>query len=87
VLPSAARLCTWQRRSRIARRDPEFSPGTLRRLFSNQASAISQIYRGYAYDGSQDRFLMVRNLRREEVPAQLILAQNFIEDVKARVGH
>ncbi len=67
--------------------EADFAPGGLRTLFSNRISMIGEIYRSFDFDEQQDRFLMIRNVGREEAPPELILIQNFIEDVKRRVGH
>ena len=55
-------------------------------LFSNQISMLDIIHRSYAYDGPRDRFLMIRELGVREIPAELILVQNFMEEVRARLG-
>ncbi len=65
----------------------DFSSGELQRLFANGVSMLADPHRGYAFDGRTERFLMIRVLRREETPAELILVQNFLEEVKARVGN
>ncbi len=63
-----------------------FSSGAPRQLFTTDGYVGSSLHRAYAYDGRSDRFLMIRTARRD-VPAQLILIQNFMEDVKARLGN
>jgi Tol biopolymer transport system component len=70
------------------RTEGEFWSGAARVLFSNQLSLINTLYRTYDYDAAHDRFLMIRDLGTEEAEAQqqLVLIQNFIEDVKDRVG-
>jgi len=64
----------------------DFSMGGPQRLFSNNVSMMNTAHRAYAFDDRSNRFLMIRNLHREETPAELILVQNFIEEVKSRLG-
>jgi hypothetical protein len=66
--------------------DGEFTSSAVRTLFPNRLSAINTIYRNFDYDAARDRFLMIRHIGEEEAAPKLILVQNFIEDVKARVG-
>ena len=71
------------------RTEGEFATGAARVLFSNRLSVINSFARTFDYDVAHDRFLMIRDLGEEkttEVKAQLILIQNFIEEVKQRVG-
>jgi eukaryotic-like serine/threonine-protein kinase len=66
---------------------PDFFMGGPERLFSNRIATLNTLYRTYAYDDRSDRFLRIRRFRREEIQAELILVQNWIEEVKARVGN
>jgi len=69
------------------RTDTDFSSREPQVLFSNQISVVDQIHQSYSFDARRDRFLMIRNVGREEAGAELILIQNFIEEVKTRVGN
>jgi len=64
-----------------------FSTGEMRTLYPNEAYIFMQPHRAYAYDGQTDRFLMIRDVEDEPVPAELILVQNFMEEVRARVAN
>jgi len=56
-------------------------------VFSNRLSWAHGLHQSYTYDGSGDRFLMIRELGVREIPAELILVQNFMDEVRARVGN
>jgi hypothetical protein len=57
----------------------------LQTMFSNRLSWPHGLHESCTYDGSRDRFLMIRDLGVREIPAELILVQNFMEEVRARV--
>ena len=63
----------------------EFASGAARVLFPNRLSLINTVYRTFDYDASRDRFLMIRRLGEEAAAPRLILVENFLEDVKARL--
>jgi serine/threonine-protein kinase len=63
-----------------------FATGEVRRLFEAEGILLFTSHRRYTYDGRGDRFLMMRELSQEAVPSELILVQNFIEEVKVRLG-
>jgi Tol biopolymer transport system component len=60
---------------------------SLETMFSNQLSWFNTLHQTYSYDGSEDRFLMIRELGVREIPAELILVQNFMDEVRARLGN
>jgi len=60
---------------------------SLRRVFSNRLSWMHGMHQTYSYDGSGDRFLMIRELGVREIPAELILVQNFMDEVRTRLGN
>jgi hypothetical protein len=60
---------------------------SLRTVFSNRLSWLHGLHQSYTYDGSGDRFLMIRELGVREIPAELILVQNFMDEVRARLGN
>ena len=66
-----------------------FVYGEPRALFSRQG--FSMVLGGRAYDLTRDdqRFVMIRNRVSEEVEAagELIVVENFFEELKAKVGH
>jgi serine/threonine-protein kinase len=64
----------------------DFRTGVARAFFSNQISMSNPIHRSYGYHEDRDRFLMIRDLGMEQVPAELILVQNFMDEVRRRVG-
>jgi serine/threonine-protein kinase len=65
-----------------------FVTGEMRVLHEREAGYFMHQYnRMYAYDGRGDRFLMIREATREADPSQLILVQNFLEEVKAGLGN
>ena len=64
----------------------DFTPSSGRALFPNRLSVSNDLFRSYDHDAAQDRFLMIRHLREQEIQPELILIQNFLEEVKARVG-
>jgi hypothetical protein len=63
-----------------------FATGEVRTLFENDGFLYFISHRRYAFDGEGDRFLMMRGLSLE-VPAELMLVQNFLEEVKARLAN
>ena len=65
----------------------EFSVTGPERLFQNRLAEFSTVYPMYDYDDRAGRFLMLRVFRREETMSELILVQNWMEEVKARVGN
>jgi len=60
---------------------------SLKTMFPNRLSWFNTLHQTYSYDGSGDRFLMIRELGVREIPAELILVQNFMGEVRARLGH
>jgi serine/threonine-protein kinase len=66
--------------------DPENFRVSMETLFSNQVSMLNTVHRSYAYDERRDRFLMIRMLGVREIPAELILMQNFMDEARARLG-
>jgi serine/threonine-protein kinase len=62
------------------------SVGTPQRLFSNQVAEYNVVYRSFDHDAGGDRFLMARRYRQLENNAELILVENFLEEMKARLG-
>ena len=68
------------------RADEDFTPVSGRALFSNRLSVMNQVFRTFDHDAAQDRFLMIRHLREQDAAPELILIQNFIEEVKERAG-
>jgi Tol biopolymer transport system component len=64
-----------------------FSTGEMRTLFPNDGYAYFEPHRAHAYDGQTDRFLMIRDAEYEPEPAELILFQNFMEEVRVRVAN
>ena len=64
----------------------DFSVGEMNPLFPSSSYMFFTAHRAYDYDEGRDRFAMIRNARDEGTPAQLILVQNFMEEVRARVG-
>jgi serine/threonine-protein kinase len=65
----------------------DFFTGQASVLFGTRPYARQTAHRAYDLDADGDRFLMIRTARREATRAQLTLVQNFIEEVKARVGN
>jgi len=63
-----------------------FSIGEMRSLFRSSPYMAFTSHRAYDFDEGRNRFAMTRIARAEAEPAQLILVQNFMEEVKARVG-
>jgi hypothetical protein len=55
--------------------------------FSNRLSWLHGLHQSYDYDGPRDRFLMIRERGGREIPAELILVQNVMDEVRARVGN
>jgi Tol biopolymer transport system component len=64
----------------------DFSLGVMNALFSSDPYLSFPPHRAYDYDEGRDRFAMIRRALDEGTPSQLILIQNFIEDVKERIG-
>jgi WD40 repeat protein len=60
---------------------------SLQTLFPNRLSWFNTLHQTYSYDGYRDRFLMIRELGVREIPAELILVQNFMDEVRARLGN
>jgi len=60
---------------------------SLETMFANKLSWFNTLHQTYSYDSSEDRFLMIRQLGVREIPAELILVQNFMDEVRARLGH
>jgi hypothetical protein len=66
---------------------PDRNSRALETLFPNQVTMKNTAHRSYGYDADRDRFPMIRTVRDEEVPGELILVQNFMNEVRARVGN
>lgn len=65
----------------------DFLSGGLTRLVTDRGFARLGLNRSYAYDGRSDRFLMIQRVGGQQPShSELILIQNFIEEVRARVG-
>jgi Tol biopolymer transport system component len=60
---------------------------SLETMFSNRISWFHTLHQTYSYDSRADRFLMIRELGVREIPAELILVQNFMDQVRARLGN
>jgi len=63
-----------------------FATGEVQTLFLDTAYWAFSSHRAYAFDGHRDRFLMIRTISVEPARAELILVENFVEEVKAMVG-
>ena len=64
---------------------PTFTAGTPRMLFQGKYGATTAI-RGYDVTPDGRRFLMVKQKERPPVSAaEMILVQNWVEELKARV--
>jgi len=64
----------------------DFSIGEMNSLFRSRPYLLFSSHRAYDLDRGRNRFAMIRAARAEAEPALLILVQNFMEEVKARVG-
>jgi len=64
----------------------DFSIGEMSNLFRSSPYMFFTSHRAYDFDEGRNRFAMIRTARAEAGSAQLILVQNFMEEVKARVG-
>jgi hypothetical protein len=63
----------------------DFVTGELRVLYPRGGYFFNPAHRLSSYDGRNGRFLSIRPVEQEAEPAQLILVQNFLEEVKARL--
>jgi Tol biopolymer transport system component len=64
----------------------DFSMGEMDLLFPSSPYMFFTSHRAYDFDEGRDRFAMIRTAQEEGTPAQLILVQNFMEEVRARLG-
>jgi serine/threonine-protein kinase len=65
---------------------PTFSVGASRILFENTMYSVGGLHAQFVVAPDDRRFLMIRNLPQEG-ERQLILVQNFFEELKAKVGN
>ena len=65
---------------------PTFTTGEVRQLFSTQGYFPFSVHHSYDVTEDDQRFVMIR---RQEAggAAELILIQNFFEELKERVGN
>lgn len=63
-----------------------FTTGFERALFPGGDYLLGDPSRAYVYDGERNRFIMIRVVQPEGAPAQLILVENFMEELKAKPG-
>ncbi len=67
--------------------DDDFSTVRLRPLFADSAFWAFTAHQAYDVDPTTGRFLMLRQVSEELPRAELVLFQNFMAEVRARVGH
>ena len=63
-----------------------FVPGERRTLFSIQGFRSGTFYQQYDVTPDDQRFVMIRNLGGQEA-GELIVVENFFEELKAKVGN
>ncbi len=65
---------------------PTFVTGERRVLFSTQGFRTYPYHQQYDVTPDDQRFVMIRNRRGEEA-GELIVVENFFEELKAKVGN
>ncbi len=63
-----------------------FVTGERRVLFSTQGFRSGTVHRQYDVTPDDQRFVMIRNIGEQEV-GELIVVENFFEELKAKVGN
>ena len=67
-------------------RGATFVTGEQQVLFSTRGYRRDAFHRKYDVTPDDQRFVMIRNLGRQEV-SELIVVENFFEELKAKVGN
>ena len=65
---------------------PTFVTGERRVLFSTQGFRSNPVHQQYDVTPDDQRFVMIRNLGRQGA-SELIVVENFFEELKAKVGN
>ena len=66
--------------------DTTFVIGERRVLFSTQGFRSNDVHQQYDVTPDDQRFVMIRNLGGQE-GSELIVVENFFEELKAKVGN
>jgi serine/threonine protein kinase/Tol biopolymer transport system component len=66
--------------------EPSFAPGTPRVLFSTVGYRHDGTHRAYDVTSDDQRFLMIRLVEGSADASELVLVQNWFEELKQRVG-